>query len=319
MTVIRGSRLVVGPSSAWGCARARPTRTSSSRSRAYRGPPIFRRPGTWRRGLAELAVLFMLGASGMRGDAFAQGEADLDVLKVAADRHRANRERIATWEGRVSVTTSRQGTPHDGTLRATGRFAWDVVSGNKRWNWDGDPDSPPIELNERNNVGGMLKEGAYYRLYRKDPSHAVTVMIGAAEDARDVIGGWWTPVFNPEMWLDYYGVKLDEYLLTLRGDWQKLQTHPQMVSSLRRASNIVTLDHRAKPDAGFSIVQVEEVDLAQGGNLVRYYNEGAMPWKIGGGSGRKSAVCGCPNRSTSSANRSRARFKPGPMSSRKTA
>lgn len=242
-------------------------------------------PGlAWRRALAAIAVWLLSWAPSACGWAFAQGDVDLDVLKVAADRHRANRERIATWEGRVAVTTSRQGmgAPYDGTLRATGRFAWDVASGNKRWNWDGDPLSPPSDLSERNSNGGMLKDNAYYMLHRKDPSHAVTVLVGPAEDARDVIGGWWNPVLNPEIWIDYHGAKLDEFLLMMRRDWEKAKVHPELDYSLRRTGSVLFLERHMKPKTGFNGGQTEEIDLAQGGNLVRFFNEsgdGIEDWR----------------------------------------
>jgi hypothetical protein len=111
--------------------------------------------------LSGLAVLTLVFAAAFSTETRAELAGDPEILKAAADQHKANRERIRTWQGKAKVE---QRSLANEPLHSEVSFVYDAESGNYRWNWtikDVPKDSwkrfSPGEM-----FNGMVKDGKYY-------------------------------------------------------------------------------------------------------------------------------------------------------------
>lgn len=219
--------------------------------------------------LIMVLVLLALGSASV-----AQDVADVALLKEAAMRHRANRESIVTWRGRVAVTTStvKPEEPKSETSHATVAFAWNVSSSQKRWNWkmNRDGETPegagPLE-------SGMISDGAYYWLKTNDRSQGCYVTVYPPNEAVKAMESPFTTVLDPEFWLTYYGAKVDEYLLAMHNQWHELQKRKDMSHKLTRQDNVVTIETSMELPGRKGVVSRMSFDLSQAGNLVLWSND----------------------------------------------
>jgi hypothetical protein len=206
------------------------------------------------------------------GPAFGQIRGDTEALAEVARRHRANKERITTWQGRVRVSSTSawpdRAERSEISETASVEFVWDVTSERKRWNWkwesasSRDRDQPP-QHHDMGVESGVVKDGAYYWLRTPDRSKPCTIIIYPASEAAPVTSSPFTSVLDPEFWLGHLGRKTDKYFQHLYDGRKSAGIASWLVT--RNGEMVVT---ELKDDT--MGVRRSEVSLAEGGNLTSF-------------------------------------------------
>jgi hypothetical protein len=238
--------------------------------------------------VASVALLFALaaGASTAEPDAVrlsegrlptAKGElaGDPELLLLAAQAHRANKEQIRTWRGRASViseaTTPRLDPPQV-RREATVEFVLDRQKQACRSNFvtlksvciaDGveTPISTPMEST-------MVKEEAYYRYFwdpvtEREVDLPVKHIIVIDSPTKRVISGLGYD-FDPMYWLSYAGGDVSE-LFEAYYDWVQ-KGEKFFPAAVSRKGDLITLE------AGHDhLYNRYTVDLSQGANLTEFW------------------------------------------------
>jgi hypothetical protein len=203
-------------------------------------------------GRAGLAVLIgiLLQTSTVRGEL----KGDPELLKLAAEAHRANLSRLVTWRGTVEVTDK----PDNGDLRRYQvSFHCEKPRSYLRWHWA--PQQGPEHV-----IDGLIREGQAYTLMhgvykqRNGVKHAGLVIRPAKE-----LGGMQRTGYHFDpVW---YITSSCESAVDRRLDFvYKNAAHPENRWTVEREGDVITVEH-----AVAETTNRFEIDLSLCGNVVR--------------------------------------------------
>lgn len=226
---------------------------------------------TWFFGSGVLIVFF-----GVASPTESQGgiAGDPEHLKVAAEAHKANRDRIKTWQGTAKVEqrllTQRQ------PLESLVVFVHDSQSGNFRWNWTikAAPNHWAKEYADGEMLNGMVRDGKFFRYSSRSTRDAAgndlpggTFVIHEVRkmSKKQTLEGYFEP-----MWHITYpgGGKLDERLMFV----YKSKDNPLNEWEVLRNGNMITF----RWDGDNTDLQIKdadqpvnhyEIDLSRGANI----------------------------------------------------
>ncbi len=220
--------------------------------------------------LLVLTLLFPFAGS----SAEAQIRGDVELLKLAASGHQANKERIRTWSGSVQLTDTNieEGGPKLHKISHV-EYAYDCIRKAMRWNRhykefvrteaNGTVTHPSFK-----STCGMLKEGALYRLLDlskgiEDNKTRPTVTVSSE---RPILGPT-SEDFDPMYWFTDHGQPLeDRFIFLYKNSKDKGLNHWQVT----RHDNRVIVEYVEGNDGRDKLMNRYEVDLSQGCNLVAY-------------------------------------------------
>jgi hypothetical protein len=219
------------------------------------------------------AVFVAYGASARGGEL----RGDVELVNMVARAHRANKEQIRTWRGRVLIESHETGpNPESVIYHMEGSvvFVLDRQKQAERSNWTTlkmtaiDPDTGTEIPRALPSDNLMIKDGAYYR-YSYDPQlerdseestfRGVSIQPASARPR----GGTSSSSFDPMYWFSFYGSDLGD-LFDSYYKWAKEGKDLSHVA-VRRDGDLVVLESRIG-----EILGRYTVDLRRGGNLVVY-------------------------------------------------
>jgi peroxiredoxin len=225
--------------------------------------------------IAGLWCILVYGATGDQQPASLEKRGGLkgnaELLKIVAEAHLANKERIQTWSGRATIEDQsyEEGrTTKERRLKSSVRFAYDRQREATRWNYRQEEDRWVIDNNDvkinrkpyLNN--GMKKDGVFYQLYNyKEDSDETRTM--AIRPLRYAEGGMFSEDFDPIWYLTNAGENLAE----------RLEFY------YRNANNPNISDAEVTADGNQVVLEITspgvinryKFDLSAGGNLVSYF------------------------------------------------
>lgn len=194
-------------------------------------------------------------------------EGDVEQLKVVAEAHKANREKITTWQGNAEVVTRRGEEEH----RRLVEFAWDARTDSHFWRWSPDPDADAEEVVwfQRHSENGMIHDGQI-SLFRQMFPNPKYKRLGGDPALHLIIkerrGGGWGDRGNREFHarehLDFHGTPTSyEWLM----EYYREADNRLLEGSVSREDDRVTFE---RVSAQMTCRYV--FDLSKGGNLVEF-------------------------------------------------
>ena len=199
---------------------------------------------------------------GIAQPAIAQINGDIELLKMVADKYRANIDKIKTWKGEVKGFRNNT----SGISEWTANYACDFTIPAKRWAitvekntniHDGKETSTPVMLNF-----GMFHEGAYYDLKYtapyKDNRHVLAV-----QDHQFSRPGFMYDVFDPIYFFGYGGTKFDEYFMHLYKNAKEMTGW-----SIKKEGDYIVLQLVINKYGSIPMM-LYNIDLTKGANVTR--------------------------------------------------
>jgi hypothetical protein len=223
--------------------------------------------------LASFGIL-ILCISPTRGEP----EGDVELLKLVAAAHQANRAKIRTWQGRAQVEVVRADA--NGVImrdKQTVDFLSDRSRGVTRWKWKHDEryvrkgleiEGHPVPDTLLETFDAMTTRGGFYRnapaITTREGQRLNTFVIQPPEKARS---GSYSDCFDPMWYLSGHMTKCTDDLLE------------RLVFLYRRVKNEGISDIIATRRGDLVFLQLGDehlssrhtFDLSKGGNVVKYY------------------------------------------------
>ena len=194
--------------------------------------------------------------------AFAKLKGDPALLRQAAQLHKANREKIVTWSGRVLVS-DREELEGQEISRAESEvnFFAGIPSNRLRFHWNVTFRSGGTVANPVNSKNGLIATERYTSVSRhKDPEKLQTVI--SIEPAKRLRVGPLSEDFNPMFYFDDNAGRIDKFFASIADNAENPKLSDWVVS---QTGNLVTLRVEAE-----NVYNEYVVDMAAGATLSRY-------------------------------------------------
>lgn len=231
------------------------------------GEPDSRKPATAPAGnQPSSASSDATNKAAMTAPSVGNAQGDRELLRTVASAHRANKERIRTWQGQAHMARRYRTGPsvrHDVVKDIT--FVADRTRDMARWHtsygWaPAEPGGKPKPLQEES---GMLKDSLYYRfgpIEVADPGANRTLYLKEPKEAFLERG---MNAFDPRWYLEAKGEDVEGRVLFYYERWGKAGP-----VSVTREGNVVTMQLGLDND---DVVNRYRFDLSEGGNAVGYH------------------------------------------------
>ena len=214
-------------------------------------------------------------------DCFATGEGDIELLRLVATAHQANRAGIDTWQGHADI----ESTLADATgpiLRD--RFLVDFLSDCRRevtrWTWTHDEryvreglelNGEPVSKTVSEPISAMTTRMGFYRrapsITTREGERLCTLVIWPPGRARR---SSYSECFNPMWYLTGHMTKLtDDFIGRLVFLYRRVVNDGAPYIKATRDGDLVILEI----DNG-TVLNRHTFDLARGGNVVKYFGQG---------------------------------------------
>jgi len=208
----------------------------------------------------------------------AGSQGDIELLRLVATAHQANRARIRTWQGRAQIEVINADA--NGVImrdRQTVDFLCDRSRGVTRWKWAHDEryvrkgleiEGRPVPDTLLESFSAMTTRGGFYRyapaITTREGQKLNTIVIWPPEKARK---GSYSDCFDPMWYLTGHMTKcLDDLVDRLAFLYRRVKNEGISDIITMRQGDLVNLQMGDE-----ALLNRHTFDLSKGGNVVKYY------------------------------------------------